>query len=192
MPNLPTPLGHEEYRALRATIRERGTARVVIAAFTFVVWATLSIVTQAILATPVACLVPLVVLLAGFEIIFSLHVGVERIGRYLQVRFEGTESADPAWETTVMRVGAPAGSPAFGLDPLFTGLFVLATILNMAPAAIQSFDTGPSFMGFPVELMVLGLIHVAVILRLFQARRFSALQRQSDLDLFKRADTRRP
>ena len=35
----PSPLSIEEYRALRATIRERGTARWIVIALTFVAWA---------------------------------------------------------------------------------------------------------------------------------------------------------
>jgi hypothetical protein len=47
------------------------------------------VATIAFVTLPVASLIPLVVLAGGFEAIASLHLGVERIGRYVQVRFEG-------------------------------------------------------------------------------------------------------
>ena len=79
---------HEEYRALRATIRERGTARVCIFAGGIVAWAAVTIATAAMASTPLATLLPLLVLAAAFEVVFALHIGVERIGRYLQVFHE--------------------------------------------------------------------------------------------------------
>ena len=84
-----TPIDFDEYNALRATIRERGTdprldrpgrhgrsgrrprwlrSR----------WR----------VPPIITLIPLLVLATTFEITFALHTGVERIGRYIQVFFE--------------------------------------------------------------------------------------------------------
>ena len=83
-----TARDHEEYRALRATIRERGTARVCIFAGGIVAWAAVTITTAAMASTPLATLLPLLVLAAAFEVVFALHIGVERIGRYLQVFHE--------------------------------------------------------------------------------------------------------
>ena len=58
------------------TIRERGTARhwVVIAGLG--VWAALALA-SAVIALPALTLVPLLVLVASFEVIFTLHTGVE-------------------------------------------------------------------------------------------------------------------
>ena len=64
-----------------------------------------------------------------------MHVGVERIGRYLQVFYEGTADG-PMWETTAMSVG-PA-LPGGGVDPLFTVVFAFATLLNLIPAIVPS------------------------------------------------------
>ena len=83
-----TARDHEEYRALRATIRERGTARVCIFAGGIVAWAAATIATAALASTPLATLLPLLVLASVFEAVFALHIGVERIGRYLQVFHE--------------------------------------------------------------------------------------------------------
>jgi hypothetical protein len=186
MPDAHTPIGLEEYRALRATIRERGTARSVITIFIFVAWATLSCVVEAFSAPPAITLMPLVVLIAGFEIIFSLHVGVERIGRYLQVYFEEPPAAPPAWEHTVMRVGPPAGVPALALDPLLAGPFAVAALLNLVPAALHGLEEAPSFLGLPVELVVLSLLHLVFVLRIIQARRYASRLRASDLETFRR------
>src|SRR5438552_11434259 len=78
----------EQYRSLRATIRERGTARVWLFAGGIAVWAALAVTIGALSAPPVATLVPLLVLVAAFEGVYALHVGVERVGRYLEVFFE--------------------------------------------------------------------------------------------------------
>jgi len=77
-----TPRELEEYRALRDTIRERGTTRAWLLLATFVAWAALAIATASLAALPVATLLPLLVLAVGFETGFALHTGVERIARY--------------------------------------------------------------------------------------------------------------
>src|SRR5678816_1455549 len=77
-----TPTDQDEYRALRATIRERGTARICLFGGGFVAWAGLTLATAALASTPVSTLLPLLVLSALFEAIYALHVGVERVGRY--------------------------------------------------------------------------------------------------------------
>ena len=65
---------------------------------------------------------PLAILVGGFESINALHVGVERIGRYLQVFYEGMPA--PAWETTTM--AAASRLRGGGVDPLFTVVFSAA------------------------------------------------------------------
>src|SRR4051812_48252260 len=80
----------QEYSALRATIRERGTARICLLAAGMAAWGAIAVATAAVASSPVATLLPLVVLAAVFEAIFALHIGVERIGRYLQVFHETT------------------------------------------------------------------------------------------------------
>src|SRR5512146_1982025 len=85
---LMTPREQEEYRALRATIRERGTARIGLCVIGFGVWAAVMIAAAALSPTPVSVLLPLLFLAVVFEAVLSLHVGVERIGRYIQVFYE--------------------------------------------------------------------------------------------------------
>ena len=128
-----TARDQDEYSALRATIRERGTARIVIFAGGIVAWAAATIATAALASTPLATLLPLLVLASVFEAVFALHIGVERIGRYLQVFHED----DPLPH----RVGAyrdgvrqPAG--AVSTDALFIVPFLLAAMFNAAPATV--------------------------------------------------------
>src|SRR5262245_11187992 len=111
----------QEYSGLRATIAQRGTARLILAPMTFFVWAALGVLQLTAAPLPLATLFSLAVLVAGFEGINALHVGAERIGRYLQVFYEETAAdttADARWETTAM--AASPGLPGAGIDPLFT------------------------------------------------------------------------
>ena len=164
----------EEYNALRATIRERGTARVWIVLTGLAVWAVLTVVTAALASLPIATLLPLLVLAAVFEIVFALHTGVERIGRYIQVFFE--EPGERAWEHTAMAFGR--AFPGGGTDPLFTPYFALATVLNVIPAALAR--------PVPIEWVVVALPHLLFIAHLWRSRRRSAVQRAVDLEKFEK------
>jgi len=158
----------EEYRALRATIRDRGTARVWIFAVAIAAWAALTVATAALSAPPVSTLVPLLVLAASFEAVFALHVGVERVGRYLHVFF------DDAWEKAVLAFGRPGG--AAKVDALFAVPFLIAAVLNVMPALIA----GPT----AAELVFIGGAHALFVLRLVVARHAAGRQRAIDLERF--------
>ena len=158
-----------EYEALRATVRERGTARVVVAWLGVSLWAALVLVLAAVIPLPALSLVPLVALVAAFEAVHALHVGVERVGRYLQVFH------DDAWEKTAMAFGRKF--PGAGPDPLFSAVFALAAAVNTLPMV----SVGPT----PAEWIPLGLAHLLFILRIDRARRQAAGQRASDLDRFR-------
>ena len=121
------PREREEYRALRATIRERGTARVWIFVAGIAAWAALTMAVATLTSPPVATLMPLLVLAAAFEGVFALHVGVERVGRYIHVFFE---EEGRGWEQTAMAFGRPRGSAA--TDAIFTVPFLLAALFNLA------------------------------------------------------------
>ena len=168
----------DEYRALRATIRERGTARPWIVLAGFVAWAGL-VVSTAFLTQPLAALLPLLVLAVTFEIGYALHTGVERIGRYLQVFFED-EQTDRGWECQAMAYGRLF--PGGGIDPLFTPYFVTASVFNLAPAVVGTLA--------PVEWAVLGAIHLLFIGRVLAARRAAAGQRAADLERFNKLKNR--
>lgn len=166
-----TPREQEEYAALRATIRERGTARPWLAFAGFAAWAALVAVNTALSSAPVATIVPLVVLAAAFEGVFAMHIGVERIGRYLQVFYEDR------WEQTAMALGR-AGGPGriVRIDALFSVPFGLATLINMMPALVQ----GPT----TEELVFVGGAHALLVVRIVAAKAASAKQREIELKRF--------
>jgi hypothetical protein len=179
---------HDEYTALRATIRERGTARVCVFVAGIVAWTAATIATAALASSPVASLLPLLLLACVFEAIFALHIGVERIGRYLQVFYESPSTDDgvgntvPRWEHAAMAFGKPAG--AARPDALFTVPFLLAALFNIAPALLLN--------PIRTELIFVGGAHVLFALRLAVARAAASRQRAIDLERFQRlkADSR--
>ena len=158
-----------EYGAMRATIRERGTARLVLVPIIFISWAATVVATAAVITVALSTIVPLMILAAGFEAIYALHTNVERIGRYLQVFHE----PDGGWEHLAMEFGRrfPAGGP----DPLFGRLFTVAVSINYLPTALG---------GTPIELGLLALIHFGVILRIRLAKQAAGKQREADLERF--------
>jgi hypothetical protein len=174
-------LKDSEFAALRQTIATRGTARVLLFPVTLISWAALTVVLLLFSELPIAALLPLAILAAGFEAIHALHVGVERIGRYVQVFYEG-EVDGPRWETTAMAVG-PA-LPGGGIDPLFTVVFVGAAIVNLLPALLPT----PT----PIELGVVGALHAAFLFRVVRARGAAARQRAVELESFKALRTPPP
>jgi hypothetical protein len=160
-----------EYAALRAAIRERGTARLILLPLIFVAWGGTAVATSAVITVAISTLVPLLVLAAGFEAIFSLYTNVERIGRYLQV-FHETD-ARPGWEHIAMEFGSKfPGGP----DPLFARLFMIAVSINFLPAALG---------GQPVEIAFLALCHFALLNRIRLARTAASTQRAVDLERFR-------
>ena len=163
-----------EYSALRHTIASRGTTRMTLIPVIFIGWALLAGILAIFGRNPATTLFPLAVLAGGFEAIYAMHIGVERIGRYLQVFYEGTPDG-PKWETTAMSIG-PA-LPGSGIDPLFTVIFGLATLLNLVPATVRS----PT----ALELTVVGIVHAALLLRLARARMAAARQRAVDLESYR-------
>jgi hypothetical protein len=168
-------LTESEFTVLRGTIAARGTARVILLPVTFLGWSILAGTFLLLSDFPVAALFSLAVLVAGFEAIHALHVGVERIGRYVQVYYESSNDG-PQWETTAMMVG-PA-LPGGGIDPLFTVLFACATIVNLIPAVLPS----------PLradEMGVIGVLHAAFLVRLVRARGAAARQRAVELESYR-------
>lgn len=170
---------YQEYRALRDTIRERGSLRFLVVVITFVAWAGLATVVSAWIGAGFASLIPLVVLAAGFEVVFAVHVGVERIGRYIQARFE-TGDLPAGWEHAAMRAGEMPGAGT-GVDALFAAHFAAAVVLN---CLLAGFDDSRLEGRLTREFALLALAHAALLLRILQARRFARSQRQRDLELF--------
>jgi hypothetical protein len=165
--------GHarEEYRSLRRTIQSRGSLRIAIALATWTAWATLALWAWTSVAGPVAGLIPLLILVGGFELVLSLHTGVERIGRYVQRMFETGRPSPPAWEHVAVAMGPRWLSPG-GLDPLFSLVFLFASWLNLVPSVLS---------GDVRTLVVIGVPHAAFIIRVIVSRQFIARQRAADL-----------
>ena len=168
-----------EFAVLRQTIASRGTTRMVLVPVTCLGWAVLTLTLLLFGGPPVATLLPLGVLVGGFEAVHALHVGAERIGRYLQVYYEADPNG-PRWETTAMTVG-PA-LPGGGIDPLFSAVFVGATLINLVPALLPQ----PT----PLELGVVGALHAAFVFRVVRARGAAARQRAVELESFKALQSR--
>ena len=159
----------EEFAALRATIRDRGTVRMILLPVTFGLWAGAAVATTATIQLPITALLPLLVLAAGFESIYALHINVERIGRYLQVFHE----PEGGWEHVAMTFGQRF--PGKGPDALFSNLFLMATALNYLPVALG---------GTTIELIVGGLLHLLLALHIGTARSRASKQRTLDLERF--------
>src|SRR3954447_582013 len=159
----------EEFAALRATIRERGTIRMILLPVTLGIWSAAAVATMAAIQLPIAALLPLLVLAAGFESIYALHINVERIGRYLQVFHEPAGG----WKHVAMAFGQRF--PGRGPDALFSTLFLTATVLNYLPVAIG---------GTTPELVAGGLLHLVLAVHIGTARSRAAKQRQLDLERF--------
>ena len=170
-----TPPAFDEYNALRATIRERGTARTWIVLIGTIGWAVVALATAALTAAPLLTLIPLLVLATTFEITFALHTGVERVGRYIQVFFE-EPGGMAGWEHRIMEFGR-SGARRLSTDPLFARSFLLGVVLNLVTAVAS----GP----IAIEWVVLGVAHALLVVRILMARREAAGQRALDLARFK-------
>jgi hypothetical protein len=175
-----TPRETTEYRELRATIRTRGTARLWIALTSFLGWAALALLAAALGVAPALTLVPLLVLVVAYEIVFSVHTAVERVGRYVQVFFEEEgedegEEAGYGWEHYAMAYAQrfPRSAP----DPLLTGVFIAASLLNFMTVGVLG--------GVAVEYWSLGVVHLLFVIRVLVGRRQAGRQRALDLQRFR-------
>jgi hypothetical protein len=168
-------LTESEFIALRRTIASRGTARIILLPVTLIAWSALTCTLLFVSDLPIASLFSLAILVGGFEAIHALHVGVERIGRYVQVYYESSENG-PQWETTAMAIG-PA-LPGGGVDPLFTIVFAASALINVIPALLPA----------PVDVREIGVIaalHAAFVVRLVRARGAAARQRAVELESYR-------
>jgi hypothetical protein len=177
-----TSLALAEYRELRATIRERGSLRHLTVLITFSVWTATMLWSANSFAVPIFFLLPLIVLVAGFEVTLALHVGVERIGRFIQVRYEKDVDSAVSWERTAMALRVPGG----GIDPLFLKVFLVTVILNL----LLGIWTGAIAVAPPestferIELAIFIGVHAAAVIRWMSAARYARSQRVRDLAAF--------
>ena len=157
-----TPREKEEYRALRATIRERGTLRICVFAAGIAAWAALALATAVLMTTPLAVLLPLMVLAAVFEAVFAVQVEIGRIGRYLRLFH------DDRWEQVAIELRGPARMP----DGLFVLAFLTAVVINLAPLLVAN--------PVAVEWIFVGGAHGLVVVRLLAAQA-AARERAADV-----------
>ena len=164
-----------EFTVLRQTIAVRGTVRMALLPVTVIGWTAITVALLRGATIPAfLSLVSVSVLIGGFEAIHALNVGVERIGRYLQVYYEG-QGDGPVWETTAMAVGP--GLPGGGIDPLFTMVFIALTALNLTLAFPQLHSLS--------EFVVVLPVHAIFLVRVIRARGAAARQRAVDLETFR-------
>ena len=173
----------EEFRALRDAIARRGTVRVVLQWAGLVAWAPVLVAVLVWLPFPVAAAIPLLLLVATFEAARTLHLGVERIGRYLQVFHEPDPPApgDARWEHVAMALGPRV--PGAAGHPLGVPVFLMATLLNGLAVMIP----GPQ----PVEWIAMLLLHLAFVAWMAvcdQRMRRQRLQELAELTRLRDAD----
>ncbi len=170
-----------EYHALRHTIASRGTIRPVLLVVGVTAWALTLLTVLAVVPQPLIALLPLLVLVATFEAVRSLHAGVERIGRFLEVYYEPPSagpdpagrdlpSALPAWERTTMKL-APRLPGASG-HPLFLPIFIAATLVNLLGVWLPR--------PIVAEIVVLGVAHAVFVGWMLAADRKARRQREAD------------
>lgn len=183
MPDVPDVLRAEEYRALRSTIQQRGSLRVVLFLLTISVWAATILMVASRFQLPYFSLIPLVVLAAGFEAVFALHIGVERVGRYIAAHHEPASRGQARWEEVAAKFRGASG----GANPLFPAVFVGAALINMTIGFLFGFDANEpfSFEKAPGWIPVV-LLHGGAIVRVLLAGRFAGGQRKRDAEEFAR------
>ena len=168
-----------EFEALRATIRSRGQARVLAFLAGLGLWALALIGILGWVQNPIAAVIPLLLLVTTFEAVRTLHLGVERIGRYLQVFFEESAAegatAPPSWERTAMAFGPSL--PGAGGHPLFLPVFLLATVVNLIAVMLP----GPLLL----EIYTLLVPHIAFLLWMIYCDRGMRKQRATELARFR-------
>lgn len=170
-----------EYRALRSTIATRGHLRLGLFLGGLVAWAALLLTELAIFPNPLLALLPLIVLIGTFEAIRSLHFGVERIGRYLQVFFEEPAVSavhpwdPPAWERAVIHLGGQV--PGAAGHPLFAPIFTVATLMNLSAVFLPD--------PLPAEWIPLTLLHGAFLGWMLYVDRGVRTQRAHDEGRFR-------
>jgi hypothetical protein len=182
-----TDLAAHEFSVLRDTVKSRASARPLVCLAGLSVWAATVLAVLIWLPNPIAAVVPLMVLVTSFEVIRSLHLGVERIGRYLQVFFEEgdlpplalsermSERVEglrpPAWERSAMVFGPSV--PGAGVHPFFLPIYLMATVVNLLPVALP----GP----IPLELVALSVPHAAFVIWMLYCDRGMRKQRTTEL-----------
>lgn len=165
-----------EFLVLRQTIQSRGGTRPLVLLSGISAWAVVLVAVLAWLPNPLASAVPLVLLAATFEVLRTLHLGVERIGRYIQVFYEESPGGSPptgtpAWEHTAMHLGPSL--PGAGGHPYFMAVILVAVVVNFLAVLFP----GP----LSVELSSMAVPHLTLIAWMVHCDRGMRTQRATEL-----------
>ena len=161
----------EEFRALRASVRERAIARVLLLAMTWLGWAALATAIMLVVPAPLLLTVPLVVLLAAFEVNLGTVRAAERVSNYLRVVFEERRGVS-GWETASADLAGQY--PSSVGDPLFMWVFVAVLCANYLCVVIaipETTDPTARSREDSLDLAVVTTLHLALVLRFVLARR---------------------
>jgi hypothetical protein len=161
----------EEFRALRTAIRERTSARLLFLAIAWVGWASLATAIMLVLPAVPLLVLPLVVLLAGFDVNLAMVRGAEHIAAYLRVACE-ERRAVPGWETASADLARR--HPESVADPLFFWLFAAvlgANYLCVVLAVGETADPAIHVREDSLDLALVTALHVAVLVRFVLGRR---------------------
>jgi hypothetical protein len=172
----------EEFRALRASVRERAIARVLLLAMTWLGWAALATAIMLVVPAPLLLTVPLVVLLAAFEVNLGTVRAAERVSSYLRVVFE-ERRAVPGWETASADLARRY--PASRGDPLFLWVFVAVLCANYLCVVIAIPETTDPSARTREDLLDLALVtalHMSLVVRFLLARRALHAGRARELE----------
>lgn len=168
---MPVTTRESEFTVLRSTISTRGTARPAIFVASVLGWSVGAMVLLLFGDVPLASAIPLLVLAAGFEAVHGLHVGVERIGRYLLVEYESDEPG-PRWETSATAFGPSL--PGGAVDPLFAVCFISCALLNLMMVWVLESTA--------MEFLVLASLHAAFVVRVTRSRVAAGRQRRVEAE----------
>ena len=81
---------------------------------------------------------------------------------------------------------AQPSSPAFRIDPLFSSVFLAATILNLLLALLLRVTVELNEVALWGELAFFSFFHALLGVRILSARRYAARQRATDLAMYQR------
>jgi hypothetical protein len=170
----------EEFRALQAAIRERTSARLLFLAIAWVGWASLATAIMLVLPAAPLLVLPLVLLLASFEVNLGIIRGVEHIGAYLRLAFE-ERRAVPGWETASADLARRY--PRGVADPVLFWPFVAvlgANYLCVVLAAGETADPAIHVREDSLDLALVTALHAAVLVRFVFGRRGLASGRERE------------
>jgi hypothetical protein len=172
----------EEFRALRASVRERAIARVLLLGMTWLGWAALATAIMLVVPAPLLLTVPLVVLLAAFEVNLGTVRAAERVSNYLRVVFEERRGVS-GWETASADLAGR--HPSSVGDPLFMWVFVAVLCANYLCVVIalpETADPTARAREDSLDLALVTALHLTLVLRFVLARRSLQAGRTRELE----------